>query len=530
MVNPNKAAEYLLQVRAAEQSFEGFVRFLFPTYRLAPFQLEIIKALDDVEKGKIFQLMINMPPRHGKSFLCTELFPVYYIARFPKRKVLSASYNEKLAKGFGRRVRNHALDERMRQAFPDFQMSDDSSAADLWHTTDGGQYAAVGLGGTTSGMPANLLVLDDPIKNRKEADSYTKREDIWEYYTQALSIRKEPIDMPDGTLRPAAEIMILTRWHDDDPAGRVQKSDEWGRWVHLTYPGIIRAKRKVRRSLLPKDDPLYLDVKTAEATSPSERYVERETEQSLWPERFSLDDMRRTEKRIGSHAFAALYGQSPYIKGGNIFKEGWWRRYEKVDHKNNKTYVDEQEVSAVCIAVDTAFKTAQSNDFSVFLVMALLKTGDIAIIDVKRGKWEFPELKRLMLSMNGVWRGKGLRAFYVEDKASGQSLIQEMKRETGISVIAHKVAFDKTQRANSVTPLVEGGRVLIPKSAPWLDDFMQEMISFPNGVNDDQVDAFVIAVDRMSRMIVPQDFGWESALAGNDQPLGAGTKGFYWGQ
>jgi len=134
------------------------------------------------------------------------------------------------------------------------------------------------------------------------------------------------------------------------------------------------------------------------------------------------------------------------------------------------------------------------------MILGMDASGDIYLLDVIRNKYDFPELKRRAISVNTLWRGRGLRGFYIEDKASGQSLIQELKTASGLSVIPYKVSTDKVSRVNAVTPLIEGGRVFVPENAPWLDDFMNECQSFPSGKHDDQVDALSMGLDILSRM------------------------------
>ena len=137
--------------------------------------------------------------------------------------------------------------------------------------------------------------------------------------------------------------------------------------------------------------------------------------------------------------------------------------------------------------------------------MGITRNGDIYIIDIIKGRWDFPELKQQSISLNNKWRGRGLRALYIEDKASGQSLIQELRRESGISVIAHKVVHDKVSRVHAITPLIESGRVYLPKGAPWFDDFIEETLSFPSGTHDDQVDAMSMGLDILSRTTINPD-------------------------
>ncbi|MFM5178048.1 phage terminase large subunit [Aeromonas veronii] len=431
-----------------------------------------------------------MPPRHSKSSYCTELFPAYYMGRRASRYCMTTAYNSDLASGFGRNVQMIIEDPKFSQVFPDFILNAKATAVDNWRTSEGGAYYSIGVGGTTSGRPATLLIVDDPVKSRIEAESLTQRNRVWDFYTSALDTRLQP--EVDGT--HPKRLVILTRWHPDDLGGRIQNTEEWreGEWLHINFKAIEYQDSgiKVRRDDLPEDHPKYLP--TAQLKKGGGNWVYKPMETALWPERFPLDWLKK-KKRLNERDFEALYQQNPYIKGGNLIKESWWQFYTELP-----------EMSALIIGVDTAFKTNERSDYSVMLVAGLSRAGDIYVLDVHRGKWAFPDLKRKMLQLNAMYRGQGLRGFYVEDKASGQSLIQEMRRESGVSVIPYKLpSGDKVTRASLVTPLIEGGRVFLPRSAPWLDEFTLECSQFPNSVNDDQVDALTISLDTLSRYAMP---------------------------
>lgn len=486
-----QVAKYLLKLRDANEGFKGFVSLIFPDWELADFQLELIDALDKLEKDTlgVNNLLITMPPRHAKSTFGTVLFPSYFMARNPQRYVMSCSYNSQLATDFGRQVRSVVENKAITQAFPDFTLSSESRAADVWRTEVGGAYFAVGVGGTTSGRPANLLLVDDPIKSREDAESMTQRNKTWNYYTSALATRLQP----EQGGAPPKQIVILTRWHPDDLAGRIMASDDWkeGRWKHINFPAIKTVQgEKISRRHLPADDPRYLTPEENTAISPAKRYVREEIEAPLWPERFPLEDLKRRQ-RLNPREFASLYQQQPYVEGGNLIKTEWWQKYP--DDLKPEHFV------SLVIAVDTAFKKTETADYSVAVIAGLDKNGDIYLVDVVRGKYDFPELKQRLIRLNNQWRGRGLRAIYIEDKASGQSLLQELKRESGMSVIPYKVVHDKVARVNAILPIIEGGRVFIPDAAPWLDEFIDETVGFPNSNHDDQVDAATMAIDILSR-------------------------------
>jgi len=491
---PREVARYLLRLRDASESFEGFVKLMYPDWELADFQLELIDALDQLERGTLGcnNLLITMPPRHAKSTFGTVLFPSYFMAKNPNRYVMSCSYNSQLATDFGRQIRSVVEDKAIPQAFPDFHLSTDSRAADVWRTEEGGAYFAVGIGGTTSGRPANLLLVDDPIKAREDAESMTQRNKTWNYYTSALATRLQP--EADGT--PPKQIVILTRWHPDDLAGRLQGTEDWaeGRWKHINFPAIKTITTgKISRRHLPEDDPLYVSAGELPNLSPGKRYTEKTEEAPLWPARFPLEDLKRRQ-RLNPREFASLYQQQPYIEGGNIIKTEWWQKYPSDLSPENFT--------TLIIAVDTAFKKTETADFSVAVTAGMDRNGDIYIVDILRGKYDFPELKQRLIRLNTKWRGRGLRAMYIEDKASGQSLIQELKRESGMAIIPYKVVHDKVARVNAILPIVEGGRVYLPEQSDWLDDFIDECVTFPGGNHDDQVDAATMAIDVLSRTSV----------------------------
>ena len=348
-------------------------------------------------------------------------------------------------------------------------MARDKMGADEFRTTANGAYFGIGLSGTTTGRPANLLLIDDPIKSRVEAESPILRDKVWDFYSGSLSNRREP----EASGAEAIQLVILTRWHPDDLAGRIMQTDEWkqGLWHHINFPALTE---------IPDTSPPQM--------------------RSLWPARFSVAELLR-QRAINERDFEALYQQRPIIRGGNLIKSDWFRHYDEP----HPSYL------SVIIAADTAFKKSSINDYSVFLVAGLTPQGDIHILDIQRGRWDFPETKARLITLNSVWRGRGLRGTYIEDRASGQSLLQELRSASGMAVLPYNHGnADKLTRVNLILPLIEGGRVYIPStdstgsvgssSAPhWLDDFLRETSQFPASANDDMVDALAIALDVLSR-------------------------------
>ena len=251
--------------------------------------------------------------------------------------------------------------------------------------------------------------------------------------------------------------------------------------------------------MLPEDDPNYLTSKQYTSISPAKRTIETKSEEPLWGERFPLEELHR-RKRLNPREFASLYQQMPYVEGGNLIKTEWWQKFPEGLTPENFT--------SLVIGIDTAFKKTETADYSAAVVAGMDRNGDMYIIEIVRGKYDFPELKQRLIRLNNKWRGKGLRGLYIEDKASGQSIIQELKRESGISVIPYKVVHDKVARVNAILPLIEGGRVYLPQTADWLDSFIDETVQFPSANHDDQVDAMTIALDTLSRTHVGSE-AWE---------------------
>lgn len=525
-VSQQQAAAQLLKIRRASESFPGFMDYvhgnLIENSPWPPFMREFQEVLDLLEKdalvGKggrpVRQIIVNMPPRHAKSFNGTVNFPGYCLMRKPHREVMIGAYNAELAATFGRGTRDIVTNPRLGKAFPKVELSRETRAVDFWKTTDGGAYYAVGMNGTTTGRGANALIIDDPYKSREEAESLIARRKVWDYYVSGFRSRLQP----DRDGQPAFVIVTHTRWHPDDLTGRIMETPEFksGEWLHFNFQALSVKERGVyvSRSDLPADDPRFMPptivdaegqpVRSNALLDTADRNVSAEHEAALWPERFPVEWLKAQRSTIGEREFAALYQQQPYVAGGNIFKEKWFKRYNPAELP---------PFAAMVFGVDTAFKAKTTNDYSVFTRAAVTEAGDIYVLRVWREKMEYPDLKRMAINLNATYRGQGLRGFYIEDAASGQPLIQELQRDSGVPVIPWKPgASDKTVKYNAAAPLVEAGRVFIPDEADWLDDWLQEIVTVPSAKNDDQADSFVICLDVLSRMVVTGQRDWAAPM------------------
>jgi predicted phage terminase large subunit-like protein len=416
----------------------------WPQFERAPHHELIISKLEAVDLGEIKRLMNFLPPRHGKSLITSSIFPAWILGRHPQHQVIFASYGQELSDDFGRRVRNFIADPIHQATFPNCRLSKDSIAAHRFNTTSGGAYFAVGRGGPITGRGANLLVIDDPIKDREEANSETVRKALHEWYASVAYTRL----MPGGAI-----IIIQTRWHQDDLAGWLLRDHGSENWDVLSLPAIAEQDEGFRKE-----------------------------GEALWREKFPLPELERIQMAIGGRAWVSMYQQRPAAAEGVIFKREWWQYFSPP-----LTVAFDQTIQSW----DTAFKTGTENDFSVCTTWGVARDG-YYLLHLWRERVEFPELKRVPGSLAQEWKPN---AILVEDKASGQSLIQELKLSTALPIIPVKTDRDKQTRAQAVTPLMEAGKVFLPQSAPWVNDYIEEMACFPNGVYDDVVDATTQALN-----------------------------------
>jgi predicted phage terminase large subunit-like protein len=441
----------------------------YPQFERAPHHELIISKLEAVERGEIKRLMIFLPPRNGKSLITSSIFPAWFLGRHPQNHVIFATYGQELSDDFGRLVRNFIADPVHQAIFPNCELSEDSAAAHRFNTTAGGAYFAVGRGGPITGRGAHLLLIDDPIKDREEANSETIRKSLHEWYASVAYTRL----MPGGAI-----IIIQTRWHEDDLAGWLLREHANEGWDVLCLPAIAE-----------QDDGF------------------RKEGEALWPKEFPLESLNQIREAIGGAAWASQYQQRPAAAEGAIFKRTWWRFYRQPP-----------EFSQVVQSWDTAFKRGADNCFSVCTTWGLAENGHY-LLSVWRGRAEFPELRRMLTSQAEEWKPS---AILVEDRASGQSLLQELKSATALPVIAVKVDSDKLSRAQAVTAIVEAGKVYLPEVAFWLRDYIDEMATFPTGLYDDQVDSSTQALnyfrerlDRPTPFLLPGST--RSAELDNDQ-------------
>jgi predicted phage terminase large subunit-like protein len=442
----------LAQITARDQAtsnFLSFCRYVWPEMIVGAHHKKIAAALDRVVSGECKRLMIAMPPRHGKSQMGSYLFPAYLMGKKPDSKLIVGSHTAELAQRFGRMIRNLVADERYKELFPDFLLSADSKAAGRWDTSHGGEAFFIGKGGAMTGRGGNVVILDD-ILDEQDALSNTAMENTWEWYQSGPRQRLQP----NGAI-----IVINTRWKTDDLSGRLLKLQggiKSDKWEILEFPAI-----------LPSGGP-------------------------LWPEYWKLEELEAVKHTIGLQKWNAQWQQTPTADEGAILKREWWQRWKPEEPPL---------VEYIIQSYDTAYSKKETADYSVITTWGVFVPDqdsgpNIILLDVKKGRWDFPELKRIAREEYKNWNPDNV---LIEAKATGITLQQELRR-VGIPVTMYspggrRAGQDKVSRANSIAPILESGMVWAPETE-WADELIEECAAFPNGDHDDMVDSTTQALMR----------------------------------
>ena len=421
-------------------------------------QRKICQSLEQVLLGRVNRLLINVPPRSGKTETAVKSFIGWGMGMFPDSEFIHASYSKRLATSNTYEVRAMMQNETYKEIFPWTALQDDSKARDEFRTAHGGIVYATGADGTITGYGAGkmrpgfggAIIIDDPHK-AGDANSSVMRKNVIDWYQQTmesrLNKRSDPI------------IIIMQRLHEDDLSGWLLGGGSGEKWNHINIP-----------------------ARTDEGTS-------------FWPAQFHDEMLERLESS-SPYVFAGQYMQRPSPRGGGLFRDNWWRYLAAPPPIQWRT-----------IYADTSQKTADHNDYSVFQCWGYSVTGQAVMLDMIRGKWEAPELEamaRAFWAKHKATQNQGtLRAMKVEDKVSGTGLIQTLKRE-GIPIIGMKRNVDKITRAFDAAPLIESGNVILMQDTPHLTDFISEASTFPNAAHDDMIDAAMSAIsDILQQTIAP---------------------------
>lgn len=449
------------RLRECRRCFLTYRKTINPGNKWGWWQEEIAAELqefhDKLVAGQRPKLVIQAPPQHGKSVQIID-FISWLAGKNPNLRTIYTSFSERLGIRANLKLQRLYDSPIYQEIFPDTSINKSNSVAVsgqylrnreiLEYVGREGFFRNTTVRGSITGESLDLGVIDDPIRGRQDANSVAVRDAAWDWFTDDFFTRFS---------EEAGLLAILTRWHVDDPVGRL--IERYPEVKVLSYPAI------------------------AEVNEPN-----RAQGDALFPEHKSIDFLLERRAIMDSANWQALYQQSPVVVGGELFRDGWWQTYDA-------TFIH-PEYEYRTIYADTALKTGQQHDYSAFQCWGF-KDGHAYLLDQLRGKWEAPDLIRearafYQKHIDPTNRGF-LRGMKIEDKASGTGLVQTLRRE-GVAVIPIQRSIDKVTRAMDVLPQIEAGLVHIPSDAAWSKEYLAEFSMFPNGKHDDQIDPTIDAI------------------------------------
>lgn len=425
----------------AQDDLLWFVRLTYPEFQAAAFHRDLCHALERFEgavsRRQSPRLMISLPPRHGKSFIASERFPAWFLGRDPRRKVIAASYGQELANTFSRRVRDLVRDEIVGTVFPGLGLRPGAESVQQWETSTGGAYRAAGVGAGITGQGADALIIDDPIKDAQEAGSETYRQRAWEWFTSTAYTRL----MPGGGV-----LVIQTRWHQDDLAGRLLADGE--PWEVLNFPAIDEAGR-----------PLH-------------------------PARYSAADLARIRSRIGEYYWSALYQQRPIAREDQPFKAGDIRRIDTLSTSSDLRAHD------LRLVLDLAYTKKAGSDFTATIFGGIDAAGTRRVFWADERKLTPRERRPFVADLVRRWQPFGLKQIHVEGNEDALENVREALRHESLTI---EVVPLKTAGRHKVDRIGEidahlGGTEFGPEAEPLLTRLLEW--SPVSGTPDDLPDAF----------------------------------------
>lgn len=430
------AAAELLKRTDAATSLIAFTEYTFPRYRTAPHHKQIAEQLERIERGEIDRLMLLVPPRHGKSELASKRFPAFYLGRHPQKQFLSVSATAELAADFGRDVRNIIGSPEYRAVF-DTILAEDSQAKGKWHTSAGGIFYSVGIDGSVMGRGGDVLLFDDPYSSMADALSENTRKKVWEFYTGTSYNRL----MPGGAI-----VVINHRMHEDDLSGRLlaQQAAGGDKWEVVELQAINDAG------------------------------------EALWSDQYPIEALERIRQNTQARHWSALYQQHPAPEDGDYFKSEWLRPYEKLPAL---------ETLRVYGASDYAV-TADGGDYTVHGLIGVDPDSRVYLLDVWRKQTSSDVWIEAFCDLVLKWKPLEWAEETGQIKSALGPYIERRQRERKAHVYRtqYPTRGDKAIRAQSIRGFMAVNGLYVPEHAPWYAAFRSELLSFPAGKHDDQVD------------------------------------------
>lgn len=399
-----------------------------------------------------------MPPGAAKSTYASILYAPWHFAQHPDHCLIAASHTAELAEKWGRRVRNLLAEHSL---ILGVGLAADSQAAGRWETSDGGEYFAAGVGGAIAGRRADLVVIDDPVRSREDADSELIRDKTWDWYKSDLYTR----------LKPGGRIVLIqTRWHEDDLAGRLLADQVAGgdKWDVISLPAIAEA-----------DDPLG-----------------RTVGQPLWPEWEGAAELDRKRRAVGPRDWSALYQQRPAPEDGDYFRAEWLKPYDKIPAR---------DTLRVYGASDYAV-TADGGDYTVHVIVGLDPEGRMYLLDLWRKQASSDEWIEAFCDLVREWKPMGWAEEQGQIRAGIGPFLDRRSRERSAYVARDQFPTrgDKAVRAQSIRGRMGNGGLYVPINAAWYPALRSELLSFPAGKHDDQVDALGLVGQLLDKMVTGQ--------------------------
>jgi predicted phage terminase large subunit-like protein len=431
----------------AQGDFMTFVKQVWPDFVEGKHHKIYAEKLNRIASGELKRLIVNMPPRHTKSEFASHLFPAFFMGRHPKAKLIQTTHTGELAIRFGRKAKNLIESSEYEKVFPHVTLAADSKAAGRWESNHGGEYFAAGVGGAITGRGADLLIIDDP-HSEQDALSPTVLESHYEWYTSGPRQRLQP---------GGAIVLVMTSWSIKDLTGKLLeaqgKDDMTDKWEVVEFPAVINEK-------------------------------------PMWGNFWSMKGLMGVKASIPLTKWQAQWMQQPTSEEGALIKREWWKKWE------DKKIPDLQYIIQ---SYDTAFSAKETADYSAITTWGIFTPQEggkqsIILLDAKRGRWNFPELKAKAQEEYKYWEPE---VILIEAKASGLPLTHELQK-AGIPVInfTPSKGNDKHSRVNSVAPLFESGAVWAPTERRWAEEVIEECAAFPFGDHDDYVDSTTQALMR----------------------------------
>jgi predicted phage terminase large subunit-like protein len=471
LTEQEKAQQEIARRELAKRHLLAFVMRYEPKYLAGWFHKLLCDALmaflEDVIAQKSPRLIITVPPRHGKSLLASQYFPAWALGNHPFLEFINTSYAQSLQMDFSRKIQEIVRTPDYQLLFDGLKITKGNEATERWSLSDrtgirtGGGVLAAGVGGPITGRGAHVALIDDPVKNREEAESPTVRENAKSWYSSTLYTR----------LAPGGGVLVIqTRWHDDDLTGwllsemaeaekEARETGEWpeeaDRWKVLDFPAIATHDEPYRKA----GDPLH-------------------------EERYPIKALRKIKRSLAPRDWAALYQQNPQVEEGAYFQKNMIRYYRS----NPPKYMD------IYAAGDLAISKKEHADYTVFMVAGVDEQENIYMLEEYRGRgWDADKIIDVMFEIHRKWKPRrfGLEKGHIS--MTMESFLERRKKDEKLyDLVVEELPpgkADKELRARSIQGLMSLGKVYWPEGALWVDDHLNELLRFPNGVKDDRVDA-----------------------------------------